>query len=112
MDGSRKGIEQGEGGRPMSRSLLLFTAAGAFLLAVAAPFNHSPAHAAHDEGVAIERTIKIEGSVERPRVIFIVPRARLLKGGLMSKSFVQDILEPVYPEQLVKEEKQNNPIRR
>jgi hypothetical protein len=46
----------------------------------------------------IERVIKIEGSVEKPRVIFIVPRAKLWKDDFLKKSFLPDILKPVYPE--------------
>ncbi|MEK6531599.1 MAG: hypothetical protein AABZ23_03790 [Deltaproteobacteria bacterium] len=45
----------------------------------------------------IERVIKIEGTIEKPRVIFIVPRARLWRDEFLKKSFLQDILKPVYP---------------
>ncbi len=60
----------------------------------------------------VERTIKIEGTVEKPRIIFIVPRARVWKEDLSEKSFINDILQPVYPERLVKEFKITNPTRR
>ncbi len=56
-----------------------------------------------NEPVVIQRIIKIEGTVEKPRVLFIVPRARLWRGGFLNKSFVSDILAPVYPESLIKE---------
>ncbi len=50
-----------------------------------------------------ERTIKIEGTVEKPRVLFIVPRARIWKDYSFHKSFYEDILTPVYPEGFMKE---------
>ena len=45
----------------------------------------------------IERVIKIEGMLEKPRVIFIVPRARLWKEYIFRKSFVRNLMEPVHP---------------
>ncbi len=54
-----------------------------------------------EEPRIIERVIRIEGSEERPRVIFIVPRSKLRKEGLENKSYLTDILAPVYPEGLV-----------
>ena len=54
----------------------------------------------------IERIIKVEGSVDKPRVIFIIPRARLWKEDFSRKSFVIDILKPVYPEFLIKKGEQ------
>ena len=65
-----------------------------------------------EEPKIIERIIKIEGSQERPRVIFIVPRSKLRKEGLENKSFLTDILAPVYPEGLVNANNQMNPTRR
>lgn len=66
-----------------------------------------------NEPEVTERTIKIEGTIERPRVIFIVPRARLRKDGeTVKKSFIEDILKPVYPEDLIKKEIQDNNNRR
>lgn len=64
------------------------------------------ARAGAEEPRIIERVIKIEGSQERPRVIFIVPRSKLRKEGLENKSYLTDILSPVYPEGLVNA---NNP---
>lgn len=44
----------------------------------------------------ISRTIRIEGSPEKPRVIFIVPKARLWDGNISHKSFLKELLEPAY----------------
>lgn len=54
----------------------------------------------------IERIIKVEGTVDKPRVIFIIPRARLWREDFSRKSFVTDILKPVYPEFLIKKGEQ------
>lgn len=51
----------------------------------------------------IERIIKIEGTIERPRVLFILPRARIWRDDPLRKSFFDDILKPVYPEALLKD---------
>lgn len=56
---------------------------------------HPPSADAPQE--IIERVIKIEGTIEKPRVIFIVPRAKLWRDEFLKKSFLQDILKPVYP---------------
>lgn len=45
----------------------------------------------------ISRTIRIEGSSEKPRVIFIVPKARLWDSNIGHKSFLKELLEPAYP---------------
>lgn len=47
------------------------------------------------EPAVTQRIITIEGTVEKPRVLFIVSRSRLWKGDSLEKSFVRDILEPV-----------------
>ena len=39
----------------------------------------------------------MEGTIERPRVIFIIPRSKLWRDNIFKKSFVDDILKPVYP---------------
>ncbi len=62
----------------------------------------APALTGDERQEVIERVIKIEGTVEKPRVIFIVPRARLWKEEFLRKSFVSDILKPVYPESVLK----------
>lgn len=78
---------------------------------------HLPGLAAEPEEKEItERIIEIKGTLERPRVIFIVPKARLQKEAraeeeALKKSFVSDILKPVYPE-FLKEEGIENPSRR
>lgn len=72
----------------------------------------APALAGAQEPRIIERVIKIEGSQERPRVIFIVPRSKLKKEGLENKSYLTDILAPVYPEELIKAGNQMNFTRR
>lgn len=51
----------------------------------------------------IERIIKIEGTVEKPRVLFIISRARIWKEDPMGKSFFDDILKPVHPEMFLKD---------
>lgn len=63
----------------------------------------------------IERIIKIEGTIEKPRVMFILPRARIWKEDPLRKSFYDDIIKPVYPEAFLKEFTRyelNNNIRR
>ncbi|MEK7850519.1 MAG: hypothetical protein AAB275_01430 [Deltaproteobacteria bacterium] len=70
-----------------------------------------------EEGEVIERTIEIKGTLEKPRVIFIIPKARLQKEKRSvkdqpKKSFISDILKPVYPESLIKEEGIDNLSRR
>jgi hypothetical protein len=50
-----------------------------------------------DERKIIERVIKIEGSPEKPRTIFIVPKARLWDSDISKKSFREVFLEPVLP---------------
>ena len=59
-----------------------------------------------------ERTIKIEGTVEKPRVLFIVPRARIWKEFSFHKSFHEEILTPVYPEGFMTEPKSEKERRR
>jgi hypothetical protein len=56
-----------------------------------------------DEPAVAEHVIKIEGSLEKPRVIFIVPRAKLWRDDIFKKSFISDILKPVYPKLSIKE---------
>lgn len=68
-----------------------------------------------EEKEITERIIEIKGTLEKPRVIFIVPKARLQKEARteeeqLKKSFVSDILKPVYPE-FLKEEGIYNPRR-
>jgi len=55
------------------------------------------------EPTVVERIIRVEGSVEKPRVLFIVPRSKLWRGGFLNKSFKDDIMTPVYPDKLIKQ---------
>ena len=45
----------------------------------------------------MERVIRIEGTVEKPRVIFIVPKAKLWSGSITDKSYRDEFLKPLYP---------------
>lgn len=60
----------------------------------------------------VERIIKVEGSLERPRVIFILPRARLWKVDLSRRDFVGEILEPAYPGKVIEDILRNRTVRR
>ncbi|MEE9615354.1 MAG: hypothetical protein V3W31_10470 [Thermodesulfobacteriota bacterium] len=44
------------------------------------------------------RVIKIKGSLEKPRTLFIVPKARLWDDDIPNKRFIDEVLEPLYPE--------------
>lgn len=70
-------------------------------------FGAGSSEARSDEPKVQERVIKIEGALERPRIIYIVPRSKLKKEGIEGKSFVTEILSPVYPEHLINPESQN-----
>lgn len=79
-----------------------------FLYAVIAPPCLSDVWGAEinnglNEPKIIERTIKIEGTVEKPRVLFILPRAKIWKEYSIKKSFYSDILKPVYPEEIMRD---------
>lgn len=45
----------------------------------------------------VERVIRIEGSIEKPRVIFIVPKARLWRADITEKDFTEELLRPMRP---------------
>jgi len=66
----------------------------------------------YTEPEIIERTITVEGSIEKPRVIFIIPRAKVWKEDPRRKSFINDTLRPVYPGHLIRERNVVNPTRR
>lgn len=66
----------------------------------------------YTEPEIIERTITVEGSLEKPRVIFIIPRAKVWKEDPDRKSFINDTLRPVYPGHLIRERNVINPTRR
>ncbi|HHL40020.1 MAG TPA: hypothetical protein ENJ37_05900 [Deltaproteobacteria bacterium] len=55
------------------------------------------------EPVIVERVIRIEGTIEKPRILFIVPRARIWRADFFGKSFLDDMLRPVYPDKLTEE---------
>ncbi|MBI5560807.1 MAG: hypothetical protein HY883_05990 [Deltaproteobacteria bacterium] len=55
------------------------------------------------EPLITQRTIVIEGTVEKPRVMFIVSRSRLWKGDSLEKSFIPEILAPIHHEPLSRE---------
>ena len=66
----------------------------------------------YTEPEIIERIITVEGSIEKPRVIFIIPRAKVWKEDPSRKSFINDTLRPVYPGHLIRERNVVNPTRR
>ena len=74
--------------------------------------DSTAAEGRNEPEIIIERIVKVEGSVEKPRVIFIVPRARLWRPWIERKSFVPNILNPVYPDFISNEGDFNNPARR
>lgn len=93
---------------------LIFICLAIFL---AYALNAAAADTETEEAEITERIIEIKGTLEKPRVIFIVPKARLQKEVRseeehLKKSFVSDILKPVYPEFLIKGEGTYNPARR
>lgn len=92
------------------RRMLMLPGFILILLIIAASLFSPKAHAADKSKMhaqaktkkhqVIERIIKIEGSLERPRIIYIVSRARLWQE-FIPKNYVKDILRPVHPEHLV-----------
>lgn len=65
-----------------------------------------------DEPIVVEHVIKVEGSVEKPRVIFIIPRSKLWRDDIFRKSFIVDILRPIYPKLSINEEGSDRNLRR
>ncbi len=88
----------------MKRQLILVSIVALMVVFTASSvaFARSSSKLRHEPDV-VSRVIRIEGSVEKPRVIFIVPRSRLWRGGFLNKSFKEDILRPVYPDKLIKQ---------
>ena len=81
----------------MKRFRFIFIAI--FVLMIALAPGRSPAIEAADEKNAVtERVIRIEGTVEKPRVIFIVPKAKLWSGSITDKSYRDEFLKPLYPD--------------
>ena len=57
-----------------------------------------------------ERVIKVEGTLDKPRVLFIVPKAKLWKAEFDKKEFYEELSVPPYPESLVAPEKDGDTI--
>jgi hypothetical protein len=87
-------------------------AAMAVILVMAAASGAAASTGAEKDGGVIERLITIEGTIEKPRIIFIIPRAKVWREDMMMKSFTPDILRPVYPEPLTSGEASDGPRRR
>ena len=83
-----------------------------FCLTVTPVYSANKGITRGDEPAVVEHVIKIEGSVEKPRVIFSVPRSKLWRDDIFKKSFVADILRPVYPKLSIKEEGTDKDLRR
>ena len=74
------------------------------LMIMPAPGRCAAIDAADEKEAVIERVIKIEGTVEKPRVIFIVPKAKLWSGSVTDKSYRDEFLKPLYPADAAKRE--------
>ncbi|MBI3583184.1 MAG: hypothetical protein HY096_04445 [Nitrospinae bacterium] len=83
--------------------LCLLSSVFCLLLIITPAYSANKGIMRGDEPAVVEHMIKIEGSVERPRVIFIVPRSKLWRDDIFKKSFIADILRPVYPKLSIKE---------
>lgn len=97
------------------RTGLLVSFASLFLLAASSYGAEKfiiPKKAAEPEIEVVERIIKVEGTLERPRVIFILPRGKLWREDLSRRSFVEEMLEQVYPESVMENIFSNKPVRR
>ncbi len=84
----------------------LFFISGLFILVLIAALTDYASAATTkkaDKPEIIERIIRIEGTIEKPRVLFIVPRARLWRKDMgLKKNFTVEMLKPEYPESLIK----------
>lgn len=67
------------------------------LLADGAAASTANEPATGTETKIVERIIQIEGAIEKPRVLFILPRARVWRPGVLLKSQMPDVMEPVLP---------------
>lgn len=79
---------------------LCFIFIAIFVLMMALAAGRSVAadmEASGEKDVITERVIRIEGTVEKPRVIFIVPKAKLWSGSITDKSYRDEFLKPLYP---------------
>ena len=98
MDRDGEGENGKEGGSMKCKSFVICHLPFVILLLIVPPAYGADKGARHsDEPAVIERVIKVEGTIERPRVIFIIPRSKLWRDNIFKKSFVDDILKPVYP---------------
>ena len=77
---------------------LLIIAAAFLLLAVLSPLAAEAETVPATESIVLERVIKVEGSVEKPRIIFIVPKARLWRASIIDKDFTEELLRPIRPD--------------
>ena len=68
------------------------------LMILLLPYRSFAIEAADGKNAVTERVIKIEGTVEKPRVIFIVPKAKLWSGSITDKSYRDEFLKPLYPD--------------
>lgn len=60
-------------------------------------FSLTPQDSMAKEKEIITKTIKIEGTIERPKIIFIVPRAVLWDSTILDKDFTKEILKINHP---------------
>ena len=74
------------------------------LMILLLPYRSFAIEAADEKDAVTERVIKIEGTVEKPRVIFIVPKAKLWSGSVTDKSYRDEFLKPLYPADAAKRE--------
>ncbi len=73
------------------------SAASVLLTGGAARAANEPSTAPEAEQKIVERIIQIEGTIEKPRVLFILPRARVWRPGVLHKSRMPDVMEPKLP---------------
>ncbi|MBI5235311.1 MAG: hypothetical protein HY886_03580 [Deltaproteobacteria bacterium] len=76
-------------------AILTMFAAGLLTSFVAAAANEPPV--SENEQKIVERIIQIEGTIEKPRVLFILPRARVWRPGVLHRNHLPDVMEPKLP---------------
>lgn len=87
----------------MKRFLFIFISIFVLIVSLA-PCRSLAVETTDGKDVIIERVIKIEGTVEKPRVIFIVPKAKLWSGNITDKRYRDEFLKPLYPISAAKRE--------